>query len=84
MLPVFSSHMKDNVDVIRFYVKSRGEQGLLFVQIMFETNTRNFYFENGEVGRKMTIVNLQPLLPCNASACLCIFMQPRIFTFKLS
>ena len=54
--------MKDNVKVIYFHIKSRGMQSLVFAQIMFEKYTTNFYFEDGEVGIKTTIANLQPLL----------------------
>ena len=49
---------KDNFEVIYVHIKSRGVQGLVFVQRAFEKYTKNFYFENGEFGE----VNLQPLL----------------------
>ena len=35
MLPLFSSHMEKNVEVIHFHAKSRGVQDLVFVQIAF-------------------------------------------------
>ena len=57
-LPFVSGCMKDNVEVIHFHIKSRGAQGLVFVQITFEKYSTNFYFENGEVGVKTTIANL--------------------------
>ena len=77
-LSFFSRNVKDNVEVIHFHIKSRGVQGLAFVQITFENCTLNFYFENSELGIKKTIANLQqPLLAWNVSACLRIFMQPR-------
>ena len=53
-----SSHIKDNVEVIRFRIKYSGVQGLIFVRIAFEKCTTNFYFENGEVGIKTKIGNL--------------------------
>ena len=65
MLLFFSNHMKDNLEVMHFYIKSRGMQGLVFVQIWFEKCTTNFYFENGEIGIKTTITKLQPLLVYN-------------------
>ena len=58
MLPFVSYHMKDNVEVIYFHMKSRGLQGLVVVEITFEKGTANFYFENGEVGIKTAIANL--------------------------
>ena len=70
-----SSHMKDNVQVIHFHIKSRGVQGLVFVQIKFEKFTTNFYFRNGEVGIKTRIASLYPLRTWNVSASLCIFTQ---------
>ena len=51
-------------------------QGLVFVQVKFEKCTTNFYFENGEVGIKTAIANLQPVLMCNFYAYLNIFMLP--------
>ena len=42
-------HMKDNVEMIHFHIKSRGAQGLVFVKIMLEKCTTNFYFENDKV-----------------------------------
>ena len=50
--------MKENVKMIHFHITSKGVQGFAFVQITFEKCTTNFYFENGEVGIKTTIVNL--------------------------
>ena len=41
-LPFFSSHMKGKAEVIHFHIKSRGEPGLVFVQIKFE-NVQNPY-----------------------------------------
>ena len=76
-LPFFSSHMKDNFEVIHFHIKSRDAQDLVLVQITFGKCTTNFDFENGKVGIKTTIANLQTLLACNVSACLRIFMQLR-------
>ena len=73
-LPFVSCHVKDNVKVIYFHIKSRGVQGLIFVQIPFEKYTTHFYFENGEVGVKTTITNLQPLLARKISAYLRILM----------
>ena len=76
-LPFFSSHMEENVEVIyfHFHVKSRGERGLVFVQIMFGKCTTNFYFENGKIGIKTSIANWQSLLVRNVSICLPIFVQ---------
>ena len=56
-LPFVSCHMKDNVEVIHFHIKSKGVQGLVLVQITFEKYTTNFYLENGEVDIKTTIAN---------------------------
>ena len=78
-LPVISCHMKDNVKVIHFHVKSRGVQGPVFIQTTFEKYTTNFYLENSEFGIKMTIVNLYHLLVWNFSAYLHIFKQLRFF-----
>ena len=36
MLSFVSCNMKDNVEVIHFYIKSRGVQGLVFAQITLE------------------------------------------------
>ena len=58
MLPIFSCHMKDNVEVIHLHIQHRGVQALVFVQITFEICTTNFCFENSEVITKMTIANL--------------------------
>ena len=54
--------MKDSLEVIHFHVKSRGTQGLVFVQITFERCTINFYFEKGKVHIKTTIADLYSLL----------------------
>ena len=50
--------MKDNIEVIDFHVKSRSVQGLVFVKITVEKYTKKYYFENGKVVIKMTIVSL--------------------------
>ena len=50
--------MKDNFEVIHFYIKCGDIQGLVFVQITFEKCTTNPYFENGEVDIKTTTGNL--------------------------
>lgn len=47
--------MKDNVELIHFDVKSRGVQGLVFMEITFASN---IYFENDRVGVERIIVNL--------------------------
>ena len=57
MMPFVSSHIQDNVEVIHFHIKSRGVQGLIFVQIRFEKCTTHLYFENSEVGIKTKIAN---------------------------
>ena len=57
MLPLVSNHMKDNVEVIHFHIKSRGVQTLVFVQITSEKCTTTFCFSN-----------LQPLLVWHVSA----------------
>ena len=51
-------HLKDNFEVIHFHIKSRGVQGLVFVQIAFEKCTTSTYFENGEVCLKTKNANL--------------------------
>ena len=38
--------------MICFYIKVRGVQCLVFVQIAFQKCTTSFYFESGEIGRK--------------------------------
>ena len=82
--------MKDNVKAWRcntkllylhgqsdsFHIKRRDVQGLVFLLIMFEKYTLNFYFENVKVGTKTTIADLQPLIALNVFARLRIFMQP--------
>ena len=68
--PFFSSHMKGNVEVIYFHIKSRGVQGFVFVQITFENCTLNFSFWKQQSSIKKTIANLQLLLAWNVSACL--------------
>ena len=50
--------MEENVEVIHFHIKSRGVQGLVFVQITYEKCTTNFYFENSKFGIKTTNGNL--------------------------
>ena len=62
--------MKDNTEVIDFHVKSRSVQGLVFVKKAFEKCTTKYYFENGKVVIKMTIVSLYSLLVLNVSASL--------------
>ena len=49
--------MKDNFKVIHFHIKSRGVQGLAFVEITCEKCTANLQSENGEVGIKTRIAN---------------------------
>ena len=58
MLPFVSWHMKDNVKVILFHIKSRGVQGLVFVQITLEKCATNLFFENGEAGIETTTTSL--------------------------
>ena len=58
MLPFVSCHMKGNVKVIPFHIKSRVVQDFVFFQITFEKCNTNLYFENGEVGIKTAISNL--------------------------
>ena len=53
--------MKDNVEGIQFYIKSRGVQDLVLMEITFEKSTRNFYFENDKVGIRTVIANLRSL-----------------------
>ena len=53
--------MKDNVEGIQFYTKSRGVQDLVLMEITFEKSTRNFYFENDKVGIRTVIANLRSL-----------------------
>ena len=50
--------MKNNTEVIHFHMKSMGVQGLALVQTTLEYFTTNFYFKNGKVNIKTTIVNL--------------------------
>ena len=50
LLPSFSSHMKDNVEVIHFHIKSRGVHGLVFIKITCEKCTTNLSVENCEKG----------------------------------
>ena len=57
-LPFVSNLMKDNIEVINFYIKSTGVQGLVFVQITFENCTTNFYFQNDKIDIKTAIANL--------------------------
>ena len=58
IITIYPCHMKDNVKVINFKIKSKGVQDFGFIQITFEKHTTNFHFENNGVGIKMTIVNL--------------------------
>ena len=53
-----SCHMKENVELINFHIKSRGVQGLVFVQVTIEKCATKFYFENSENCIKTTIANL--------------------------
>lgn len=76
MMPYFSSHMKDNDEVIHFYIKSRDVQGLVFRQITFKKWTLNFYFENRETGTKPINANLQSSLAWNVFECLQTFIPP--------
>ena len=69
-----SWHMKDSLEVIHFHVKSRGTQGLVFVQITFARCTINFYFEKDKVDIKTTIADLYSLLVWNISAYWRIFI----------
>ena len=57
--------MKDNVKVIHFYIKSRGVQSLVFVQITFEEYTKNLYFENGGIGTKNNNCQFATLISMN-------------------
>ena len=52
-----SSHMKENIEVTHFHIKERGVQSPVFVQITFQKCPTYFYFENGQVGIKMTFAN---------------------------
>ena len=58
MLPFVSCHTQDNVEVIHIHIKSRGLQGLVFVETTFEKCTTNLYFQNNEVVIKTAIANL--------------------------
>ena len=49
--------MEENGKVIHFHIKSRSVPDLAFMQRAFEKCTRNFYFENGEVGLKRATAN---------------------------
>ena len=53
-----SCHIKDNAEVIHVHIRSRGVEGLIFVQVTFEKCTKKFYFEDGEVGNNQQIVAL--------------------------
>ena len=55
-----SCHMKNNIEVIQFHIKSWGVQGLVTVQVTFAKCTTSFNFENDEAGIKTTIADLQP------------------------
>ena len=57
-LPFLSSHIKENLEVDHFYIKSRCVQGLVIEQITFEKCTTKFYFENGKLGIKAAIAIL--------------------------
>ena len=43
--------MNENVKVTHFHIKSKGAQGLVFTQIIFEKYTTNFYSKNSKVGK---------------------------------
>ena len=58
MFSFVSSHMKDNVELIHFHIKSRSLQGLVFAQITFEKCTTSFFFENDKIVIKTAIANL--------------------------
>ena len=45
-------------DSFSYHIKSRGIQGLVFMQIILENYTANFYFKNDKVGIKTKIPNL--------------------------
>ena len=57
-LPFVSFHMKENVNLILFHIKSRGVQGLAIVQITYEKFDTNSYFKNGEVTIEATATKL--------------------------
>ena len=71
MLSFVSGQTKDNIEVIHFYIKSRGVQGFVFVQITFKVYT-NVYFENSEIGIKTTFANFVDL---NSMKRLCMFLH---------
>ena len=50
--------MKNNVEVIHFYIKSTVVAGLVFVQKAFEKYATNFCFGNGKVGIETAFANL--------------------------
>ena len=54
--------MKENVEVIHFHIKSWGVLGLVFVQIMFENCTLNFFFGNSEIGKKKDDCHIAALI----------------------
>ena len=54
-LPFVPCHIEDNV------IKTKSVEELIFVQITFEECMANVCFENGKVGIKTTIANLQLL-----------------------
>ena len=76
--------MKGNVELIRFHVKSRGVQDLVFVQITFEYCILNFHFENSEIDLKKTIANLHPLFAWNVSTYLRIFILNKTCFYETS
>ena len=75
MFPFVSSHMKDNVQMIHFHIKSRGVQGLAFIQIIFEKCTKHFYFKNGEVGTEKTIANFEAFISVEHSPHIYAFLR---------
>ena len=75
-LSFFSSNTKGNVEVIHFHIKSRGVQGLAFVQITFENCTLNFYFEQRNLYKKDDY-QFAALISIERFRMFTIFMQPR-------
>ena len=69
-----SSQMEDNVDVIHFYVESRGVQSLVFGQLTLEKCNTNFYFENEEIDMETTIKTLLTRNVLHVNVFLCSFV----------
>ena len=57
-LPFVSLHMKENVNLILFHIKSRSVQGLAIAQITYEKFDINSYFKNREVTIEATATKL--------------------------